>query len=100
MSVRRGLIRIAVVLLLQPFSIMLGAGRRSITLVPMKGTSVTLLVEGKERDYYLLERGDPMEIQLDGPGKLVIISRLKLPKESPDVQKYTLRVEKGKLALK
>mgnify|MGYP001446270714 CR=1 FL=1 len=78
----------------------LAGGHRSMALVPENGKPVTLVVGGNERDYYLLAPGAPVRLQIDGPGKLNVVSRLILPKDGHDVQQYTIRVMQGDDTLK
>src|SRR5207244_13085932 len=60
--------------------------RSSLTLIPAKGKTVILLIDGKEKEYYLLSRLQPIKIDVDGPGKLTVMSRLKLPRGTSDVR--------------
>ncbi len=75
-------------------------GRKNISLVPLDGTSVILVIGGQEKEYYLVSHGTPLKVQVDGPGKLVVMSRLKMPKNNSGIEKYTLRVMEGKNTLK
>ena len=50
--------------------------RKTISLVPSNGKSVIILLEGKEKEYYLIDRRGPLHVQIDGPGKLTVTTRL------------------------
>ena len=92
---------IFIVLFFTTGSNILHAGKhRSVTLVPQNGSPVTLIVSGKEKEYYSLTGKKPLRVQVDGPGKLVILSRLKLKKSVADMQTYTLVVMDGKTVVK
>ena len=76
------------------------AGRKAVTIVPDNCTPLTLTVNGKEREYCLLGKKAPVKFEVDGPGKLTVISRLKLPATSSGFEKYTLRLKEGKREVK
>jgi hypothetical protein len=76
------------------------AGRKSVAVVPSNGRPVTIVIAGKEKDYYLVGKKAPVKFQVDGPGKLVVMSRLKLPAASTGVEKYTLVLKDGGRVLK
>jgi len=76
-----------------------GAGK-GVTIIPVNGKPVTLSISGKEREYYRLGVRSPLKIQIDGPGKLIITSRLILGSEKSDVEKYSIQVAEGGTILK
>ncbi len=76
------------------------AGRKAVTIVPDNCTPLSLTVYGKERDYCLLGKKAPVKFEIDGPGKLTVISRLKLPATSSGFEKYTLRLKEGSREVK
>lgn len=75
-------------------------GTKSVVLVPLNGTKVPIQLKGNEKEYYLLRHNAPLKVQLEGPGKFTVISRLKLDATSAETEKYSLRVTEGKNTLK
>ena len=71
------------------------AGRKAVAIVPANCSPIALTISGKDRDYCLVGKNAPVHFQLDGPGKLTIISRLKLPLAGSGFEKYTLRLKEG-----
>lgn len=86
-------------LLLFPMNSMAG-GRKSIALVPVNAKGVSLIINEKEKEYYSITQHTPVTVQVDGPGILKIVSRLRLPRNSSSVEKYSLRITEGKNTLK
>ncbi len=77
-------------------SSMTGAGK-SVPVVPTNGTSLAVLTGGHERTYYSLSGKQNLQVELDGPGKLVIQSRLMLNPGAKGAERYSLIIlEKGK----
>ena len=90
-----------IILLLTTGLSLLQAGKpRSVTLAPQNGSPVTLIVNGIEKEYYSLTGSKTIQVQVDGPGKLIILSRLKLKKNVVDMQAYTLVVMNGKTVVR
>jgi hypothetical protein len=76
------------------------AGGRAVTIIPLNGKAITLSISGKDRDYYRLTQQSPLKVQVDGPGKLTITSRLILGAGNADAEKYTILVMEGKNVIK
>lgn len=77
-----------------------GLAGRFVPLVPAGAKSVTLLTGGKERTYYALTKRAPVTLQVDGPGQLVVFSRLSFPGGAEATGQYTIKVLEGKNTLK
>ena len=77
-------------------------GRKSVRLIPAGASPVGLRMEGqeKEREYYLLRHDAPLTLQVEGPGKLTVVSRLKIPASAPGSARYSIRVKEGRNTLK
>lgn len=70
---------------------------KAIPIVPVKGKAVKIIVKGKERTYYSITARNPLHIEVDGPGKLVILSRVVFPSLSSVSERYSVIVrEDGK----
>jgi hypothetical protein len=76
------------------------AGRKTVTIIPENAKSVPVTIGGKARTYYLLGAGSPLRIEVDGPGKLTITSRLLVPAGSAGSEAYTLDIMEGTSVLK
>ncbi len=87
--------RIAIIRFLLAPALLFAGGRNSLTLIPTDGKTVMLSIDGKEKEYYLLPHQEPIKVRIDGPGKLTVMSRLKLPRGNSDIQKYTIRIKEG-----
>ena len=92
--------RYVMIALLLCANLLVAGKKKTVTLVPLNGTPVTIVVNEKEKEYYTLSPRNPVKLQVDGPGKLEVISRLKLSRDNADVQKYSVRVTEGKNTLK
>lgn len=75
------------------------AGRR-VPIFPLQGTNVSILVNGKEKTYSLLSAKAPLWIEVDGPGKLFVVSRLVFPGTGPSTMRYSISVFDGKNIVK
>lgn len=51
-----------------------------------------LRVQGRDFEYHLLERGEPVVLDLRGPRRVKLVSRYLFGGSDPDEQSYTLRV--------
>jgi hypothetical protein len=91
---------ILALLLLLPPALLPAAGHKSVPVLPVNGTSITVVVSGNEREYSLLPAGAPVKFQVDGPGRLAVVSRLIFTKGGEDAQRYSIRVMKGNDTLK
>jgi len=91
---------IAIFLIAGGFNQLDAAKSKSVTLVPLNGSPVILIVGGKEKEYYTLTSGTPLKVQVDGPGKLVVLTRLELQAATAEAQPYTVRLSGGKTVLK
>ncbi len=69
---------------------------KSIPIIPVQGKAVQVIVNGNEKNYYLLSKKTPLKLEIDGPGKLSVLSRLSFPIESPGSEKYSIRIMEGK----
>lgn len=59
---------------------------------------VTVDVEGKARTYFRLDRADPLELALTGPGRLQVVTRAEVPAGVEGTVSYRVRIEeKGSL---
>jgi hypothetical protein len=54
-------------------------------------TAAPVLVQGKERMYFRLVRGKPLEIPVEGPSRLRVITRLELAPGATEVARYRVR---------
>jgi hypothetical protein len=75
-------------------------GRGAVTIIPLNARPVKLVIGQNEKEYYLLSRQTPVKLQLDGPGKLTVMSRLMFGPKAAESQKYTLRLKDGQKTLK
>jgi len=75
-------------------------GRKTVRLVPTEGKAVTILIGEKEREYFLLGNTSPVRLQVDGPGKLTVTSRLKLRAGETGSHRYSVRTKEGKNTVK
>jgi hypothetical protein len=75
-------------------------GRKSVRLIPEGGRPVNLRIDGGEKEYYLLSKGAPLNLQVEGPGKLTVYSRIRFPASGGTSEKYAVRVKDGKNTLK
>src|SRR5213593_4581853 len=87
------------------FQMMLGIrcsawARGNFPIVPTNGKSITLLINGEEKTYYVLTKNNPLTIEVDGPGKLTLLNRLGLLNTSAASVQYSIKVMEGKNTLK
>ena len=64
----------------------------SVPLIPVNGKSVTVLSNGKEKKYFLLRKSLPLEIQVDGPTDVKVLTRIAMPASASGAQHYTITV--------
>ncbi len=84
-------------ILLVPSPVMAG---KSVPIIPIHGTAVKVNTGGKEKTYYLASPRNPLEIEVDGPGKLVCLTRLVFPSVSGGTERYVISVSEGDKGLK
>lgn len=75
-------------------------GRKSVRLVPDNPKPVSLTIEGKDKEYFLFGAAPPLTLQVEGPGKLTVLTRLKLTAGGPGTVAYSVRVKEGRNTLK
>ncbi len=63
-------------------------------------TPLTVTVQEKPRAYFRINPDTPLTLQMDGPGKLRIVSRAELPTSGTHTISYRLRVEENGKILK
>ncbi|MBI3193538.1 MAG: hypothetical protein HYZ34_03600 [Ignavibacteriae bacterium] len=68
---------------------------KTITVRPLQGESVKLLMSGKERTYYRLTKSNTITIEVDGPGKMKVLSRLAFAKSGNASERFTVRALEG-----
>lgn len=73
---------------------------KSVPLIPANGKSVTILTGGQERTYYLLTKSAPITLEVDGPGKLSVLSRLGFAPGAEGPAQYAIKVVEGKATVK
>src|SRR5262245_18920915 len=61
---------------------------------------VTVVVEGKSRNYFRVTPRAPLSVELKGPARVRVISRAELPADATGKVVYTLRITEGKHVLK
>jgi hypothetical protein len=67
-----------------------------VSVAPSGGSAVKVKVGGKEQTYYSLTSSGRLQLKLDGPGKLTIMSRVILPGGGAGEVEYALALrEKG-----
>lgn len=94
---RRGAICVASIYWLLIVSTAHAGKWRAIEHVPGQ-LPVTVAVQGKPRAYFRVAPDAPLTLQLDGPGRLRIVSRAELPRGASHAVSYRLRVaEKDKV---
>jgi len=69
--------------------------KRYVVIRPENQKGEVLSIQGRERTYYQLGKSKEIEITLEGPGKLKVLSRLNFPPNVTGVQKYTLEIKEG-----
>jgi hypothetical protein len=87
-------------IILQLFSLQTSVARKAVAVIPSKGKNVSVIIKGKERTYYALPKQNSIMIQIDGPGKLYIRSRLSLPQQSAKQEKYSVVISEGATVIK
>lgn len=61
---------------------------------PAAGKKITLKIDGKTRNYWRIDRKEPVIINVTGPGQLKIITRMVLPNEKQeDVYSFVLYID-------
>jgi len=81
-----------------PFSFHTAFGARTVTLKPINGKVITVIVDGKNLSYYLLSKTNPIKLEIDGPAKIKIQTRLSIPVQYSTIEKYSIKVsEKDKV---
>ncbi len=68
---------------------------RSIKIIPVKGKIVSVILDGNEKTYYDVSKSSPVVIEVDGPGKITVMSRLSLSKTSAGSNRYSIVVKEG-----
>jgi hypothetical protein len=69
---------------------------RTFALKPIDGKAVSVSVDGKNLNYYLLSKTHPLKLKVDGPVKVKIQTRLSIPAAHSIIEKYSIKVtEKG-----
>src|SRR5258708_14610787 len=72
----------------------------TVPLPPVNGKTITVVINGEEKDYYVLDKNSPLALEVDGPGKLTLINRLCLTGKSVASEPYSIKVMEGKNTLK
>lgn len=75
-------------------------GKASVPVIPLQARSVSVFSNGKETKYFLLTKSAPLRIQVDGPSKVEIRTRLSLPGVARQTEQYSIRVTEGMDILK
>lgn len=83
-------IRILIVLTIS-ISFLSFAGK-TIPLTPINGKEIQIVLNGAEKKYYSLSKGNPIKVKVNGPTKLEMITRLILPKDGIVNGKYSIKV--------
>ncbi len=66
-----------------------------VPILPVKGTVVNVVVNGNEKSYYLLTKTNTLKINVDGPAKLEVLTRLSLPQKHSATEKYSVKITEG-----
>lgn len=72
-----------------------GFGGGAVPVIPVHGKSISVFVGGKEKKYYILTKSGPFKIEVDGPAKVEILTRLSLPRDDKRVERYSIKVKEG-----
>jgi len=78
----------------------LARGASNIPIIPTNGKSITLVINGEAKNYYLLKKNGHLTVELDGPGKLIVLNRLSLMNKRTASEQYSIKVMEGKNTLK
>ena len=62
-------------------------------------TNSTVVVSGKDISYYDLNHGRPLQLEMDGPKILRILSRLLFESQMGELESYRIRVKSGRKVL-
>ena len=62
-------------------------------------TNRTVVVSGKEISYYDLNHGRPLQLEMEGPQILRILSRLLFESQMGELESYRIRVKSGRKVL-
>ena len=62
-------------------------------------TNSTVVVSGKDISYYDLNHGRPLQLEMDGPKILRILSRLLYESQMSELESYRIRVKSGRKLL-
>ena len=62
-------------------------------------TNRTVVVSGKDISYYDLKHGRPLQLEMDGPKTLRILSRLLFESQMGELESYRIRVKSGRKIL-
>src|SRR5436309_3503764 len=96
---RPGLLFLAVFMAILCDCSMLRAGS-TIPLIPVNRKTITVVINGEEKEYYVLGKNSPLTVEVDGPGKLTVLDRLGLTDRNVSSQEYSIDVMEGKNTLK
>lgn len=58
-------------------------------------TPVSVVVGGEHRNYFRVSTSAPLTLEVEGPSRLRIYSRIEIPKESKQIVSYHLRLKEG-----
>ena len=62
-------------------------------------TNSTVVVSGKDISYYDLNHGRPLQLEMEGPKILRILSRLLFESQMGELESYCIRVKSGRKVL-
>ncbi len=66
-----------------------------ITVEPTPGNKISLEVSGKESEYFILEKNNSLELKVNGPTNLRVISRLNFPPGVSGSAQYGLEIKEN-----
>jgi hypothetical protein len=75
-------------------------GRKTRYLIPEHPEKISVKVSGKEKSYYMIHSNAKVRLQVDGPGKLTVMSRLLFQSNESGNQNYTIRLFNGRMEVK
>ena len=67
----------------------------ALPLKPLNGKTIALAIAGKEKKYHLATAAEPLDLRVDGPTRLEIVTRLALPRGENDKVQYAVVVTEG-----
>ncbi|MBI5019820.1 MAG: hypothetical protein HZB59_00085 [Ignavibacteriales bacterium] len=73
---------------------------KTIPLSPVNGKETKLIINGKEKTYYLLSKDTPIKIKVGGPTKLEILTRLGLKSDNSSEGIYSIKVSEQNKVVK